>query len=313
MSPAPTVTRARIGHRLFAGLLAPALASRRPARTPRPLRPASRRRPTTSRTPARRWSTPCSSRRTYDKAKKTPLVVALHGLGSNPQQIIRYRGLTDQAEKYGYIVVAPMGYNTARLVRRPRLANGQDDDPENLGELSEKDVMNVLDIVRKEYTIDPDRIYLMGHSMGGGGTWHLGIKYPDMWAGSGPDRPGHLPPGDRRGEDQAHPGHPGPGGRRTTCARSGRRRAWAEQMKKLGMTYRVHRGGRRGPRVGGVQEHAEDVRVLRPAQARPGRGGRAVTEADVKCPGGDDRAVAVAAGAGVVPQLPAGPPRVAGR
>ena len=41
-----------------------------------------------------------------------PLVVALHGLGSNPNQIMRYPGLTDQAEKYGYVVVAPMGYNS---------------------------------------------------------------------------------------------------------------------------------------------------------------------------------------------------------
>src|SRR5580698_4662196 len=49
---------------------------------------------------------------TYDKDKKAPLVVALHGLLSNPQHIIRYPKLTDQAEKYGYIVVAPMGYNT---------------------------------------------------------------------------------------------------------------------------------------------------------------------------------------------------------
>jgi poly(3-hydroxybutyrate) depolymerase len=39
---------------------------------------------------------------TYDKAKKTPLVVALHGLYSNPQQMIRYPGLTELAEKYGY-------------------------------------------------------------------------------------------------------------------------------------------------------------------------------------------------------------------
>src|SRR5215475_13183593 len=49
----------------------------------------------------------------YDKDKKTPLMVALHGLGGNPQQMIRSRGLTEQAEKYGYIVVAPMGYNSS--------------------------------------------------------------------------------------------------------------------------------------------------------------------------------------------------------
>src|SRR5262245_29944645 len=49
----------------------------------------------------------------YDKDKKTPLVVALHGLGGNPQQMIRSKGLTEQAEKHGYIVVAPMGYNSS--------------------------------------------------------------------------------------------------------------------------------------------------------------------------------------------------------
>ena len=49
----------------------------------------------------------------YDKEKKTPLIVALHGLGGNPQQMIRSRGLADLAEQYGYIVVAPMGYNSS--------------------------------------------------------------------------------------------------------------------------------------------------------------------------------------------------------
>ena len=34
-------------------------------------------------------------------------------------------------------------------------------------ELSEQDVMEVLALIRKEYTIDPDRIYLLGHSAGG--------------------------------------------------------------------------------------------------------------------------------------------------
>src|SRR5436309_11330116 len=116
----------------------------------------------------------------YDKKKKAPLLIALHGLGSNPQQILRYKGLTDQAEKYGFIVAAPMGYNPRGWygVKGPKAAKSE---PENLGELSEKDVMNVLDLVRKEFDVDPDRIYLMGHSMGGGGTWHLGLKHPEPW------------------------------------------------------------------------------------------------------------------------------------
>jgi predicted peptidase len=55
-------------------------------------------------------------------------------------------------------------------------------DPPNLHELSEKDVMNVLDIVRREYNVDENRIYLMGHSMGGAGTLYLGAKYGSIWA-----------------------------------------------------------------------------------------------------------------------------------
>ncbi len=130
---------------------------------------------------------------TYDGSKAYPLIVALHGLGSSSDQIIRYRGMTDLAEHHGYIVIAPMGYNNhgwygslgpGKNRFSERFANGVPD-PENLGELSEKDVFNVLDIAKKEFKIDPNRIYLMGHSMGGGGTLYLGMKHKEIWAGLG--------------------------------------------------------------------------------------------------------------------------------
>jgi poly(3-hydroxybutyrate) depolymerase len=124
----------------------------------------------------------------YDKAKKAPLMVALHGLGSNPQQILRYPGMADLAEKHGYIVTAPMGYNSGGWYgNRPPFLRKLE--PDNLLELSEQDVMNVLGIVRKDYNVDPNRIYLMGHSMGGGGTFHIGIKNPSLFAGLGPIAP----------------------------------------------------------------------------------------------------------------------------
>jgi len=47
-------------------------------------------------------------------------------------------------------------------------------------------VMNVLDIVRREYRIDTRRTYLMGHSMGGFGTWFLGQKRIGTWAAIAP-------------------------------------------------------------------------------------------------------------------------------
>ena len=36
-------------------------------------------------------------------------------------------------------------------------------------------------MVRKEFKIDDDRIYLMGHSMGGAGALYLGEKYAPKW------------------------------------------------------------------------------------------------------------------------------------
>src|SRR5262249_27189223 len=46
--------------------------------------------------------------------------------------------------------------------------------------------MNVLALVRKEFNVDEIRIYVIGHSMGGAGAYHLGSKYPEIWAGVGP-------------------------------------------------------------------------------------------------------------------------------
>ena len=45
------------------------------------------------------------------KDQKAPLVVTLHGLGA-PQTIMMGKTAIDLAEEGGYILVAPMGYNT---------------------------------------------------------------------------------------------------------------------------------------------------------------------------------------------------------
>ena len=172
----------------------------------------------------------------YDKEKKAPLVIALHGLGGNPQQFMRTRGLTEQAEKRGYIVAAPMGYNEKGWYG-VRGLKGAKMEPENLGELSEKDVMNVLALVKKSYTVDPDRVYLMGHSMGGGGTLHLGMKYADEWAALAPIAPaifGHKPT-----ELEKIRGTPVimVQGDKDALVKPELVRPWAEQMKKLEMVH----------------------------------------------------------------------------
>jgi predicted esterase len=118
--------------------------------------------------------------------KKNPLVIALHGLGGSPVSLLRGNAL-DLAEEGGYILVGPMGYNSGGWYGSPVLGGGRGRGgaaaaPPNLSELSEKDVMNVLDMIRGEYNVDENRTYLMGHSMGGAGTFHLGVKYASNWA-----------------------------------------------------------------------------------------------------------------------------------
>ena len=97
--------------------------------------------------------------------------------------MIHYPGFTSLAEKHGYIIVCPMGYNPSAWYGAASFVSRK------IGKLSEQDVMNVLGIARKEFNIDPDRIYLLGHSMGGGGALHLGMKHPEVWAALAPIAP----------------------------------------------------------------------------------------------------------------------------
>ena len=149
------------------------------------------------------------------KNQKAPLVVTLHGLGA-PQTIMMGKTAVDLAEEAGYILVAPMGYNTGGWYGSPvgtgpgrgkgkgapaaataptAAAKGRfggfggGNQPANLRELSEKDTMNVISMVRKEFKVDDKRIYIMGHSMGGAGALYLGSKYPNMFAAVAAEAP----------------------------------------------------------------------------------------------------------------------------
>jgi len=146
------------------------------------------------------------------KDKKAPMIVTLHGIGGTHTTMMRPNAI-DLAEAGGYILLAPMGYNprgwygapaprgrrgappapnqepNAAAVppqgRRGALPPGllnDPNDPPNLRELSEKETLDVIDLVRKEFKVDDHRTYLMGHSMGGAGTLYLAIKYPQRWA-----------------------------------------------------------------------------------------------------------------------------------
>ena len=96
--------------------------------------------------------------------------------------------------------------------------------------------MNVFEIVRKEFNIDPNRMYLMGHSMGGGGTWYLGMKHPDLWAAlavADPAINGGIENLSRIKDTPVFVVQ-GDADRLVPVART---RQWVDAMKSLGMTY----------------------------------------------------------------------------
>ena len=49
-----------------------------------------------------------------------------------------------------------------------------------------QDAIEVLNDATRTFQTDPERVWLTGHSMGGHGTWHLGVTYPDRFAAIAP-------------------------------------------------------------------------------------------------------------------------------
>ena len=119
----------------------------------------------------------------YSSSRPSALVIALHGLGGTEDSFFdQYQRQPVQlAEKYGLLMAAPLGYRVDGAYGA-RIFAGGDVAAQRRGEYSEKDVLEVLRLMKANYNIDDSRIYLMGHSMGGIGTWALGAKYPQTWA-----------------------------------------------------------------------------------------------------------------------------------
>jgi predicted esterase len=116
----------------------------------------------------------------YDGARPAPLVVALHGMGGDENSFFDLYAdglIKREAEKRGFFVVAPKGRGPASMYRGD----------------AEKDVLDVIAEVRRDYKIDGDRIYVMGHSMGGFGSWSIAINHPDLFAALGPIAGGGNP------------------------------------------------------------------------------------------------------------------------
>jgi len=110
-------------------------------------------------------------------------------------------------------------------------------DPPNLRELSEKETLQVIDLVRKEFTVDDNRSYVMGHSMGGAGTLYMAIAHSQRWAAAAAIAPAAFSV-DKEGLSK-NPKMPVMvvHGDMDTVVPTSVGRAWVDAMKSLNMNY----------------------------------------------------------------------------
>ncbi len=114
----------------------------------------------------------------YDPHRRYPVVVTLHGAGTDALKQIDWwaggaaeaGGRLGQGTRHGYIVIAPQWGEPGQ---------------KQYG-YSAREHAAVLDTLRdagRRFSIDTDRVFLSGHSMGGDAAWDIGISHPDLWAG----------------------------------------------------------------------------------------------------------------------------------
>jgi predicted esterase len=115
----------------------------------------------------------------YDPQRKYPCIVTLNGSGTTPEKQIDWwagsfneekRARYGQASRHGYIVLAPVWSSEKQTHYK----------------FSAREHAAVLYTLRdlcRRFSVDTDRIFLTGHSMGGDAAWDIGLAHPDLWAG----------------------------------------------------------------------------------------------------------------------------------
>jgi predicted peptidase len=126
----------------------------------------------------------------YDAKRAYPLVVFLHGMGE--------RGSDNKAQLGGMSELFASDATMERypaIVIAPQCPKGED---KSISSWSNWDpggapitrptrlVLEIVEAVRHEFSIDSDRMYIGGLSMGGFGTWNVIQEYPDLFAAAFP-------------------------------------------------------------------------------------------------------------------------------
>jgi predicted peptidase len=127
----------------------------------------------------------------YDKNQKYPLILFFHGSGErgndNLAQLTWVAKDFAQPEfeaKYPCFVIAPQCPNDQKWVEMDwtQLSSVRTALPTPPMQLA----MNVLDAVTAEFSVDKNRVYVAGISMGGFGAWDCLTRFPERFAAAVP-------------------------------------------------------------------------------------------------------------------------------
>jgi len=98
-----------------------------------------------------------------------PLLFWLHGDGGQAD-----RGDLEEIRSYGPPALVEQGKDIPAIIVAPQLWGNIPWDADILHDL--------LQAVFDRYSVDRERVYLMGYSRGGFGAWELGVRYPEPFA-----------------------------------------------------------------------------------------------------------------------------------
>ena len=117
----------------------------------------------------------------YSSATPAPLVIALSGYNESGADFERYLKLTPLAQSNGFLYVHPDGSKDLHGIR---FWNGTPEccDFQNPKVDDAKYIMSIISQVEAKYSVDINRIYIIGHSNGGFLANNLACNYSDQIA-----------------------------------------------------------------------------------------------------------------------------------
>ena len=119
----------------------------------------------------------------YVPKKPTGIVFLLHGLGGGGGQLMPH--YEQWAERSGLILAAPSARKLGK-VKNEDWSSTAESLQHWWSYRPDGFVLSALSVLKREFPINEDRVYLSGYSMGGFGTWNLGLRYPDRFAAAAP-------------------------------------------------------------------------------------------------------------------------------